>query len=82
MPFPAKYSEETSSDLTAVVKPGDNDLEPFKLDQVTEAVAIKCSRYELRAQPMPGGRRIREDLSSDFLPDALCLTIFHGESVP
>ena len=31
LPFPAKYADETTSDLTATVKPGDNQLEPFKL---------------------------------------------------
>jgi len=31
LPFPAKYADETTSGLTATVKPGDNTLEPFKL---------------------------------------------------
>ena len=29
--YPAKYGDETTSGLTAVVKPADNDLEPFAL---------------------------------------------------
>ncbi len=29
--FPAKYGDETTSGLTAAVKPAANDLEPFKL---------------------------------------------------
>ena len=31
LPFPAKYSHETTSDLRVTVEPGDNLLEPFKL---------------------------------------------------
>jgi hypothetical protein len=31
LPYPAKYGDETTSGLTAVVKPSDNDLEPFAL---------------------------------------------------
>jgi hypothetical protein len=31
LPYPAKYGDETTSGLTAVVKPSDNDLEPFTL---------------------------------------------------
>jgi hypothetical protein len=31
LPFPAKYGDETTSGLTAVVKPAPNDLEPFTL---------------------------------------------------
>jgi hypothetical protein len=31
LPFPAKYSDEMTSDLKVTVKPGDNTLEPFKL---------------------------------------------------
>jgi hypothetical protein len=33
LPFPEKYADETTSGLTAVVKAGQNDLEPFKLDK-------------------------------------------------
>ncbi len=32
-PFPEKYTDETTSSLTAAVKAGQNDLEPFKLDK-------------------------------------------------
>jgi hypothetical protein len=31
IPYPMKYTDETTSGLTATVKPGDNTLEPFKL---------------------------------------------------
>jgi hypothetical protein len=31
LPFPAKYSDETTSNLKVTVKPGENDLEPIKL---------------------------------------------------
>lgn len=31
LPFPAKYTDEDASGLTASVKAGDNDLPPFKL---------------------------------------------------
>jgi len=31
LPYPPKYGDETTSGLTAVVKPSDNDLEPFTL---------------------------------------------------
>ena len=31
LPFPAKYADETTSDLKVTVKPGENDLEPIKL---------------------------------------------------
>ncbi len=31
LPFPMKYADETTSGLTATIKPGDNTLEPFKL---------------------------------------------------
>jgi hypothetical protein len=31
LPFPAKYTEEATSGLSATIKPGDNPLEPFKL---------------------------------------------------
>jgi hypothetical protein len=31
LPYPAKYGDETTSGLTAVVKPSDNDLDPFTL---------------------------------------------------
>jgi len=33
LPFPDKYADETTSGLTAAVKAGQNDLEPFKLDK-------------------------------------------------
>jgi hypothetical protein len=33
LPFPEKYADETTSGLTAAVKAGPNDLEPFKLDK-------------------------------------------------
>ena len=32
-PYPAKYGDETTSGLTAVVKPSDNELEPFTLSK-------------------------------------------------
>jgi hypothetical protein len=32
-PYPAKYGDETTSGLTAVVKPSDNTLEPFTLSR-------------------------------------------------
>jgi hypothetical protein len=41
LPFPAKYADETTSDLTVTVKPEDNTLEPFKL--VPPASAGKSS---------------------------------------
>lgn len=31
LPFPAKYNDEDTSGLTATVKPGENNLEPFSL---------------------------------------------------
>src|SRR5271157_4229173 len=31
LPFPAKYADETTSDLKVTVRPGENDLEPIKL---------------------------------------------------
>ncbi len=31
LPFPAKYTDDTTSDLKVTVKPGENTLEPFKL---------------------------------------------------
>ena len=31
LPFPAKYADETTSDLKVTVKPEENNLEPFKL---------------------------------------------------
>jgi hypothetical protein len=31
LPFPAKYTDESTSDLTVTVKPGENNLEPMKL---------------------------------------------------
>src|SRR5262245_1500105 len=31
LPFPARYTEESTSDLSVTVKPGENNLESFKL---------------------------------------------------
>jgi hypothetical protein len=31
LPFPAKYADETTSDLKVTIKPGENNLEPIKL---------------------------------------------------
>jgi hypothetical protein len=31
LPFPAKYADDTASGLKVTVKPGENNLEPFKL---------------------------------------------------
>src|SRR5208283_4488149 len=31
LPFPAKYADDTTSGLKVTVKPGENNLEPFKL---------------------------------------------------
>ena len=31
LPFPAKYADDTTSDLKVTVKPGENNLEPIKL---------------------------------------------------
>jgi len=31
LPFPAKYADESTSELTVTVKPGENNLEPLKL---------------------------------------------------
>jgi hypothetical protein len=31
LPFPGKYADESTSGLAVSVKPGDNELEPFKL---------------------------------------------------
>jgi hypothetical protein len=41
LPFPAKYADETTSDLKVTVKPGDNNLEPIKL--LTTAAAAKST---------------------------------------
>jgi hypothetical protein len=44
LPFPAKYADETTSDLTATVKAGDNQLEPFKLTSGPSSAKGKESR--------------------------------------
>jgi hypothetical protein len=44
LPFPAKYADETTSELTATVKAGDNQLEPFKLTAGPSGAQGKGSR--------------------------------------
>jgi hypothetical protein len=41
LPFPAKYADETTSDVKVTVKPGDNNLEPITL--LSHAAAAKST---------------------------------------
>jgi hypothetical protein len=44
LPFPAKYSDEATSDLTVTVKSGENNLEPFKLVAGASQATSKAGR--------------------------------------
>ncbi len=44
LPFGTKYTDESTSDLSATIKPGDNVLEPFKLTNERAAATGKKGR--------------------------------------